>query len=526
MLETSSLRRFTGVRFALAGALALAALLTSCAVGPNYHTPHMSVPDRYAATASDTGSVPAATAAPAVDLARWWRALEDTELDSLIERAVRSNPDALIALDRLQAARTYELGIAGSLLPAAAASGAYGRGTGDDNARGRAAEPLVTADNPHGLNSINEVGGFAAVWEVDVFGKVRRQMEAAHDNAQAAADARNAVLVSVVADVAQAYVDLRGLQMRASVLHSSIDVLRQSLDLVTQRYERGITNELDVTLARRELASLQAQVAPVDAQVLAAQYTIATLLGAYPEDLVRELSAAGMVPSVPAVVDTGLPVDLLRRRPDIMQAERDLASSNAQIGVATADLFPQFIATGAIGAQRGDLGTAAPLGQHVWSLGAGALWPLLDFGTLDAQVQAAKWQTRALLVAYKRAIQTAVQQVDTTVAALRAQQASLASLGEALLASERAVTLANERYNRGLTDFLNVVDAERAEYAIQDQFIAAQTSVAEQFIALYRYLGGGWQSYQKIPGIVKPLPAILAIFRDTLAKGDDALRQP
>jgi NodT family efflux transporter outer membrane factor (OMF) lipoprotein len=355
---------------------------------------------------------------------------------------------------------------------------------------------------------------------VDVFGRIRREMEQAHYNAQAAADARNGVLVAVIADMARAYVDLRGLQMRVSVLHATIDVLRDSLRLVTERYNRGITNELDVTLARRELASLQAQVAPIDADVLAAQYTIATLLGAYPEDLVRELTPAGMVPSVPATIDAGVPVDLLRRRPDIQEAERNLASANAEIGIATADLFPQFVATGAIGAQRSDLGTANPLGSHIWTLGVGALWPLLDFGTLDARVQAANWQTRALLVAYKQAIQTAVQQVDTTVDAFRAQQASLGSLGEALVASQRALTLANQRYDRGLTDFLNVIDAERAQYAIQDQYVQAQTSVDEQFIALYRYLGGGWESYQQVPGIVKPLPAILAIFRDTLARSD------
>ncbi|HUN73394.1 MAG TPA: efflux transporter outer membrane subunit [Steroidobacteraceae bacterium] len=507
-------RRFRGALPSAALALATAAL-GSCAVGPDYHTPQVRVPDHYAAVAAG----PSSGATSAADLASWWRALGDPELDSLIERAVKANPDVLIALDRLQGARTYEAGLVGTILPAADASGAYGRGTGSDLTRGRSMEPLTSSDTAQGLNSIRAVGGFDAFWEIDVFGKLRREMQQAHYNAQAAADARNAVLVSVIADVARAYVDLRGLQMRDSVLRAAVDVLQQSLRIVTLRYQRGITNELDVTLAARELATFRAQLAPVEAQIKYGEYTIATLLGQYPEDLLAELAPAQMIPSVPATAATGMPVDLLRRRPDIQQAERELASATAGIGVATADLFPQFIVTGAIGFQRGVVGTA-DVGKHIWSVGPGAVWPLLDFGQLDAQVQVATLQTRARLTSYKALIQTAVQQVDSDVDSFAAQQASLKSLGDALVASQRAVTLANQRYDRGLTDFLNVVDAEREEYAIQEQYVDAQASVDDQFVLLYRDLGGGWQDFQKLPGIVRPLPAVLAIFRDTLARSD------
>lgn len=511
----------------LSSALA-AATLVGCAVGPNYHTPQVPIPSQYGAVGSalpTPSGGPSALAGRPIELARWWHTLNDPELDSLVERAVKANPDVLVALDRLQAARTYEAGIVGGALPAAAASGAYGRGTGDDATRGKASEGLVSADNPHGLGQVNAIGGFDAIWQLDVFGKFRREIEAARYDAQAAAAARNAVLVSVIADVARAYVDLRGLQVRASVLHAAVDVLQQSQRIVSIRYQRGITNELDVTLANRELATFQAEVAPVDAQIADAQYAIATLIGQYPEDLVRELSQKALIPSVPGTVETGLPVDLLRRRPDIQEAERQLASANAQIGVATANLFPQFIVGGAIGMQRGDLGTAAPVGEHIWSAGAGALWPLLDFGVLDAQVQVATLRTRALLVSYKALIQQAVQQVDADVQNFAADQLSLKSLGDALVAAQRAVTLANQRYDRGLTDFLNVVDAEREEYSIEEQYVDAQASLTEQFIALYRDLGGGWQGYQELPPIVRPLPAVLAIFRDTLARGD-ALKDP
>jgi len=502
-----------------------AAALASCAVGPDYHTPHVRVPDQYAAVPTGAaGARGTGSAAASVDLANWWHALDDVELDSLIERAVRANPSVLIALDRLQAARTYEVGLVGTALPFTDASAAWGTGTGHDESRGRASDALTASDTTRGLNSVTAVGGFDAYWELDVFGKIRREIEQARYNAQAAAAARNAVLVSVVADVARAYVDLRGLQMRDSVLRAAVDVLQQSLRIVSLRYQRGITNELDVTLAERELAEFQAQIAPVEAQIKSGEYTIATLLGQYPEDLLSELAPPQMLPAVPAMVATGLPVDLLRRRPDIQQAERELASANARIGVAVANLFPQFVVTGAVGFQRATLGTA-DVGQHIWSVGPGAIWPLLDFGQLDAEVQVATLQTRARLTSYKALIQSAVQQVDSDVDAFSAEQASFKSLGDALVASQRAVTLANARYDRGLTDYLNVVDAEREEYAIQEEYVATQTAVDDRFVSLYRDLGGGWQSFQKVPGIVRPLPAVIAIFRDTLARSD-ALQDP
>jgi NodT family efflux transporter outer membrane factor (OMF) lipoprotein len=507
---------------ALVVAGAAAGVVAGCAAGPNYHTPRIALPERYdaAAQTSSGGAAKEAGGAPAIELAAWWRALQDPELDSLIERAVSGNPDLLIALDRLQAARTFEAAVVGTVLPEAGASAGAGRGTGSDLTRGRASSALTSADSTAGLTHLNEIGGFDAVWELDIFGRYRREIEAARYDEQATRAARNAVLVAVVADVADAYVELRGLQVRASVLASSIAALRESLRIVKIRYERGITNELDVTLATRELATLEARAAPLEAQVHAAEYTIATLLGLYPEDLVRELSPAGMVPAVPALVDVGAPPELLRRRPDIRQAERELAGATARIGIATAALFPQLAVTGAIGFQRQSLRSQPVIGEHIWSLGPEAVWPLLDFGALDAQVEIADLETRARLVHYKQTIQRAVREVDTSYGLFTAEQQSLAKLDTALLASQRAVTLANERYQRGVTDFLNVVDAERAEYALEEQYAEAQVAAAGQFIALYRALGGGWENYQALPPIRRPEPAIIAMFQRVLIRND------
>ncbi len=507
------------MRARIAPASLVATLLAGCAVGPNYHTPRVPTPQHYAEAAASANGTGAA-AAPQVDPATWWHSLGDPELDSLVARAVADNPDLRVALDRLQAARVYEAAIIGTVLPDAEASAGAGRGTGSDLTRGRASTALRSADDTAGLQHLNEIGGFDSVWELDIFGRYRRGIEAARYDEQATRAARNAVLVSVIADVARAYVELRGLQVRASVLDSAVAVLRESLRIVGIRYQRGITNELDVTLATRELATLEAQAAPIDAQVRAAEYTIATLLGLYPEDLVNELSPPGMVPTVPATVDTGLPPELLRRRPDIQEAERTLAAATARIGIATADLFPSLFVVGAIGFQKQSLKGEPVVGEHIWSLGPGAVWPLLDFGALDAQVEIADLATRAQLVRYKQTIQQAVREVDTSYGLFGAEEVSLGKLGTALVAGQRAVTLANERYERGVTDFLNVVDAERAEYDLEEQYAETQVAAAEQFIALYRSLGGGWESYQKLPPIHRPEPAIIAMFQRTLSRSN------
>jgi NodT family efflux transporter outer membrane factor (OMF) lipoprotein len=496
-------------------------VLTGCAVGPDYRTPAADTPPAFVASAA--APVPPAAAAAAngmaaPDPAAWWRALDDPELNSLVERAIKSNPDLEIALTRLQQARTYEAVVVSNALPEVDAGAAAGRGTGSDLTRGRAEQGLVSADNSSGLQHINTIAGFDAVWELDVFGKYRREFEAARYDRQAAAAARNAVMTSVIADVVRAYIDLRGLQIQAGILHDASDVLRESMRIVNLRYERGITNELDVELATRELDTLQAEIAPVNAEVDAVQYALAVLLGEYPENVVQELSAPALIPSMPGPVAQGVPLDLLKRRPDIQQAERELASATARIGVATANLFPQVALVGSIGSQAQGWGTSPNISKHIWSFGPAALWPLLDFGALDAQVDIAQLEAHASLLNYRKTILSAVQEVDTALDGYRAQQDRLKNLGDAMVAGQRALDLATARYNRGLTDFLNVVDAERQFYVLQQEYAAAQVAQGEQFVQLYKSLGGGWEGYQTVPDIRQPQPAIIAAFRRILSK--------
>jgi NodT family efflux transporter outer membrane factor (OMF) lipoprotein len=496
---------------AAAAAIAGGFCVGGCAVGPDYSAPEPPLPQSFVATRSAGNEQRADHIASTT---KWWRTLHDRELDSLIERAIAGSPSLEIALQRLQQARAQEAIVIGAALPMAEGTEGGGIGTGSDLGRGRAAQSLVSSETGTGVSQITNLAGFDAAWEIDVFGKFRRAIEAAQYDVEAAAAVRNVVLISLVADVTRAYLDLRALQMQLAVLRKDIEVAQKYLDFVQERFNRGITNELDVTLAQRQLAQLQSQIAPLGAQINAARYVIAVLLGEFPENLGRELTRPGMLPALPGRIRPGLPIELLRRRPDIAEAERELASATAAIGVATADLFPRVALIAAAGNQSAVGGV--PI-NPIWSVGPGVLAPILDFGRLDAAVEKSDYRARELLFNYKQTVLRAVGEVDTAVDAYAAQQNRLHHLADALTAARKAVDLASERFDRGLIDSLNVIDAQRQEYEIERQYVAAQASAAEQLVALYKSLGGGWEDYQIFPPIRPPLPAIAAAFRSLLA---------
>jgi NodT family efflux transporter outer membrane factor (OMF) lipoprotein len=479
-----------------------------CAVGPNYHSPETVTPSHFVAAPS--------AAAPAQSAPQWWQSLDDSELDSLIERAIRANPDIEVALTRLQEARTRQFVLAADALPALAASAAAGHGTGSDLARGSVTPALGAADNK-GTTQIQQVAGFAASWELDVFGGYRRAIEAGRYEVEAAMWARNDVLIGVVAAVARNYVDMRGLQIRLAILRDNIASARQSRDLEQARFERGLTNELDFQLASREFATLQSELPPLQSQFQSTQYTIAVLLGQYPEDLAEELSRPGLLPNLPDAVEPGLPLQLIERRPDVRTAERQLAAATARIGVTTANLFPHLVLTGALGTQSGTIGTH---GTHLWDFVPSAYWPILDFGALDALVDIADLQAHEQLVAYKKTLIDAVQDADAAIASFGAQEQRLNDLADAITASERALAVAQQRYDRGLTDYLNVVDAEQQLYSLEDQYTLAEQSAADAYIYLNEALGGGWEPYQHIPGIRHPEPAVMAAFHRLVVHDD------
>ncbi|MDE3060334.1 MAG: efflux transporter outer membrane subunit [Pseudomonadota bacterium] len=494
------------MRLRLRNSLLLCVALGGCAVGPGYHAPDNKLPDSFAARpVSDASSKK-----PVVEAAEWWKSLGDEELNGLIDRAIKANPQLDIALTRLQEARQQESVVIGGALPEAEASAGGGRGTGSDLTKGRADSVLRAGDSGSGLKHITQVYGFDAAWELDLFGKYRREIEAAGAETEAARAARNQVLITLIADVVHAYVDMRGLQMQQAVLEKNLNAVKQYADVMRQRYEHGITNEFDVSLADRQLATLQAQQAPLAAQLHASQYAIAALLGEFPETLAAELGKPGVIPALPQALDTGVPIDLLKNRPDIQQAERELAAATARVGVAEANLFPQVSLLGGAGYQGQGLGVSPAKNSFIWSVGPSVGMPILDFGRLDALVNIADLETHEKLMRYKQAIIGAVEDVDTASSAYAGQQDRLRNLNTALEASQKAADLASERFDRGLTDMLNVIDAQRQQFDLEQQYVMAQQAAAEQFIALYKALGSGWQHYQVIPPIRQPLPAVIA----------------
>jgi NodT family efflux transporter outer membrane factor (OMF) lipoprotein len=492
-------------------ALGVAVFLSGCAVGPNYLPPRIRLPINFGVS-HQLGTVE--TGAAVENITRWWRTLNDPELNTFVERAILANPDIEIALARVQQAREQEFVIAGLALPQGAGAAGAARGSGTDSLKGRIPQSLETGINTTGFREITRVVGFDAGWELDLFGKYRRELEAARYDTAAAIEARNAVLLTVMADVARNYVELRGLQARVKVAHENIAVAQKTVDLVKTRFDRGLTNELDVTLAKRELATLQAQLPPLIAAISDAEGRIALLLGTYSGEVSGELDRPRDIPHSSARLRPGQPVDLLRRRPDIRQAERELASATALVGASIADLFPRVLLTAGVGAQGGLSagGNTRQFHGPIWSAGPGAYWPLLDFGQLDALIDVQEFRAYELLVSYRKTVLAAVEDVDTAINRYRAALQQLHSLEDALAESQRAVDLAKDRYERGLTDFLNVLDAQREEYGLEDQVATAKQTAAVQFVALYKALGGGWELYQALPPIPKPQPAILATF--------------
>jgi NodT family efflux transporter outer membrane factor (OMF) lipoprotein len=493
------------------------ALWTSgCAVGPDYMPPGFDLPLTFVSSRAAQGSSQPMDPAEAAKIAAWWRTLRDPTLNALIERAILANPEIEAALNRVQQAREHEIVVLGAALPSAGGGGGVGRGSGTDSVKPpRIPSALDAAVNTTGFQEIQGVTGFDAGWELDLFGKSRRALEAARDDTQGAFEGRNTTVIRVVAEVARNYAILRGLQLRLTLVRDNIARADNLVKVTLSRFDQGLTNEGDVLLARRELEALDAVVPSLNAAIFEAQSRIAVLLGTFSGDLVGELSEPRPIPSTPARVRSGQPIDLLRRRPDIRQAERALAGATARIGVATADLFPRVGVIAGVGFQGGreTAGVHPPIRGLIWSVGPGAYWPLLDFGRLDAATDEVEYRAAELLADYRRTVIAAVEEVNTALIRYRAELDTVQHLRKAVDASRRALDFHMGRYQQGITDFLNVLDAARQQYELEGQYAVAQLAVAVAYIAFYKALGGGWELFQDIPPIVEPQPAVAASMR-------------
>jgi NodT family efflux transporter outer membrane factor (OMF) lipoprotein len=482
------------------GTICTAAGLCGCSVGPDYLAPEIVTPASFGGETSRQVVTPGTS--ETLERVAWWRTLRDPELNLLVQRAIDHNPDIEVALTRVQALRTQETAVVATSLPLFETSAGVAAGTGVDVVKGRTPQALDAGVSTTGYDKVSRIAGFDASWELDIWGKYRRQIEAVQDDAAAARELRSAVLITVIADVARTYVELLGLQHRLDITGRAVKTAEKTAELAQARFSRGLTNELDATVATRELATMRARIPVLTAAIAGAKSRLSLLVGAYSSDLSRDFRAGRELPQPPLKLKPGAPADLLRRRPDIRQSERDLAAATARIGVATANLFPTVTFTAGLGLQGGEVSSSSktsPITGPIWSAGPGAYWPLLDFGRIDALINIQELAAHEALVTYKKTILRAIEEVTMTIDQYRLQQRRLHELILALDQSHRAVVLARERYERGITDFLNLLDAQRQEFIIDDEAAVARQEMVIQYISLYKALGGGWELYETLP---------------------------
>ena len=466
-----------------------------CAVGPDYHPAALNAPAAWS-------SPPATGLTDQVSTtSSWWASFNDAELDSLIQRAVRSNLDLRVADSRLRQARSVRAMSAADFWPTLDATGSYARAKQSQN------QPLIGAlplppNFPFEYSVYN--AGFDASWEVDLFGGKRRALEAANAQWQGAIEARNDVMLSMLAEVARNYIELRGGQRRLEIARQNLNLQQEDLDLTRARYQGGIATELDVTRAAALLAEVQATIPPLEAAVRGAMYGIAVLLGQQPGELVAELSPHMSVPSAPPQVPIGLPGDLLRRRPDVRQAERQLAAETARIGEAKSDWFPKFSLTGDAGMESVSIGTWFHPGSLFWSVGPSLQWRALDFGRVRAEVQAQTAVQEAALATYEKAVLDALREAENALVSYGQEQNRHQALADEAAENQRSLEMANAMYSKGRVNFLDVLDTRRSLYQSDDQLAASDQAVALDLIVLYKALGGGWEALVGNPAT--PLP--------------------
>jgi len=464
----------------------LAAVLTvaGCAVGPNYQRPEPGVPAAWTGAsalpgATTNASAPSSRPTPSpASVERWWTAFKDSTLDSLVSRAVATNLDLKMAESRVRQARAqWGVQFAG-FWPSADAFGQYSRNS--------------AAQSPPAVNLYK--AGLDASWELDVFGGTRRAVEAADADLAASAEDRRDVLVTLLSEVALDYINLRGLQRQLVIAKENLTAQEHSTDLARRLFAGGFNSKLDVANAEAQVATTRSQIPSLESAIRQTIYSLSVLLAREPSALLEELSPEAPIPVTPPEVPVGLPSDLLRRRPDIRRAEAQLHGATARIGVAAADWFPKFSLTGTLGTSGDKSASLVKWDNRFYSVGPSVTWSIFDAGRIRSNIQAQNALEEQALLAYQKTVLTALNDVESALVAYVKEQQRRLALAEAVAANQQAVTLATQLYTQGQTDYLNVLSSQRALYATQDSMAQSERAVATDLVAVYKALGGGWES--------------------------------
>lgn len=515
---------------ARAAALCVAAL-AGCTVGPTFKPPHADVPaawnDTQRATQTPAPQSPSPST-PSVESdpdPRWWHSFGDPTLDALIDRALMDNPDLHEAVVRIAEARAQVQQTASQGLPNVRANASYKReqlglkGFFQDEGVYSGVNGLSSPTSPlnqfapgagalaqrGAMNALNQLtdpvnlwqAGFDASWEIDLFGRVRRSVEASKAQADAAVETQHDAQVSLEAEVAETYLQLRGAQAMRALAQSLIDEQHQVVDLSRNGAKHGLESELNVERADAQREQTEAMLPQYDQQIAQALNGLAVLVGEAPGALDAQLTTPAALPQTPPSVPIGLPSTLARRRPDIRQAEAQLHAATASVGVAVAQFYPDI----SLGAQAGTRATTpgdlAHWANVFWSWGPSVSLPIFEGGALVANLKLTKLREVQAAIEYRRTVLVALRDVENALAVYRTDQSRLASLDAAASAQQRAFGLARDSYRHGLVSFIDVLDAQSQLTTAQRDAEQARLQVSTDLVSLYKALGGGWTDPQQ-----------------------------
>jgi NodT family efflux transporter outer membrane factor (OMF) lipoprotein len=469
--------------------------VAGCMVGPDYRPPQPTLPATYSEADGDPAQEAIFPATGPTEI-RWWRQLGDPQLTDLVEKAVTANYGIAVAQARLREARAARQ-VAQSLLYPQLSLGASAL-------RFRGSEATFQGVGLDLEDSLFQIG-FDASWVVDVFGGARRGVESARANEQAAAADRRSVILMVASETARAYLELRGVHRQLQIESDILAQQQETLTVTEDRRRNGLASDLEVLRARTEVEATAAEIPPLQQASRQYIHLISTILGLEPTALSAELEPPAPIPGVPEQIAVGIPSDLLRRRPDIQGAERQLAAATARVGVATAQLFPQVILGGSAGLQSrdtGDLfnGGSDPSSGYYLS-GPVINWNLFDAGRRKAGIQFAEAQVDAAKAAYQDAVLRAFREVESSIVAVDRARARVSDLKQLSATARESAEIARRDYERGILDQLTVLDAQRQSNRADLLLSQGEVALVVNVVTLYKTLGGGWEVAEPSPEV-------------------------
>lgn len=460
----------------------LAGLFSGCMVGPDFQRPQMEMPQQWSKPAPECTK-------NYTELSQWWTRFEDQTLNWLIDRAISNNLDIKLAIARISQARAARGKTAAEMGPVLNASASYRRYHGQPGNMPEMQQPLPSTeyvtDNQYSTT-------FDAGWEIDLFGGVRREIEALDAQLEESIEAQRDALVTLTAEVARSYFDLRFLQRRKAIAELHLKAQEHSVKLAGQRFKNGLVGRIDVTNAEMQAAETAARIPVLEAAAGQTIHKINILLGGYSDSLTDKLAPMADLPIVIPSVPVGVPSDLLRRRPDIRQAEAQIHSATAQIGVVTADLFPKFTISGSLTYLANSLSSLFISDSLLWSIGPTVGLNLFDNGRTRASVKVQEAVEEQALITYKQKVLTALVEVEDALIALEKEDVHCNALYASVQANRKSVQLANQLYLAGETDFLQVLIVEQSLYTKEDALAQSRGRKIADMISLYKALGGGW----------------------------------